>query len=265
MSGRGGGRGRGGRGGKRGGQTHLNIEALGISQLDKMAPTAGVPPPLFPPYDKKPLQLSSTEYDQLLLAKKQYLREAYKETQFYLKTSPNTNTHHNIDRYTDKYIEGGRRGHEDTLSALISLVPLWERRLPKELHPKTKKLLKKGKGGQGTILAKRLKANITTTNSSKLSSDGQTASFVSAGNIKQENDTSLSLSLINNQLNALEKQEGGVTTATAGSGDEEDDDVPLEEEYDEELEEEQGDYQLTYFDPGDDIVSDDEENVQSYY
>lgn len=210
------------------GQRPSNLQALGISPGEKIPPPILQPPSLFPPHQRKPLQLSKTLHDQVLLAKKQALCLALKESRFYLKKTT-SEREYSISRYSDRY----RSKPHNELRSILELVPKWRERLPKELHLKTK---------TGSLVKKPSVTKVVT------------ATTV----------TPITTSNVTVVLGNLEKQEvkEGQGNA-AGSGGEEED----LEEYDEELEEEQGDYQLSYFDPGDEGgVSDEEEDTgHNYY
>lgn len=107
---------------------------------------------------------------------------------------------------------------------LLERIPNWRNRLPKELHLRIKKT--KIAGGR------------------KETGKGAPVEKL------------IDLDLLDKQ----EKEEG------KGTSDNEEEEEQMEEgaEYDEDMDEEEGDYQLTYFDPGDDFGGDEDDNLGDY-
>ena len=213
------------------GQRHTNLESLGIKPGDNIPPPILQPPPTFPPLERKPLDLSNTSYYQVLLTKKQDLEKSMKELPFHLKAQVHKE---DIARYSDKY----KLKDTNSIQVILNSIPNWKMTLPKELHLK-RKIKKK---------------TIENTKKPKLTI------------VNQSTDNTLLTKP--NELNILAEQE--TTEAVEATGFNSDDQEEVEDEdYDEEFEEEEGDYQLTYFDPGDDVGGDDEDNLDdtggSYY
>lgn len=94
MAGRGRGRGRGG------GSMTFDIGSLGFGRGEGMPAAILQPPPLFPQLEFKPTPLSNTEVDEYLLALKQEIRGAMRDSPYYIKKSI---TKKDISRYSDKY------------------------------------------------------------------------------------------------------------------------------------------------------------------
>ena len=191
--------------GKRGrgrGSRLADLESLGIKPGDGVPPPILQPPGLYPPMERRPLDLSNTEADRYMLAVKQDHVVVAKQLPFYITRDTR---HHDIHRYSNKY----RSPH--TLESLLTHIPLWETMLPKQLH------FDKSRARKRDCAARK---------SSKRSIHDK--------------------KLIE-KLSTLAEEEG------EGSGESEGEDGNVTEDdfYDEELEEETGDYQLTYFDPGD--------------
>ncbi|XP_011405594.1 PREDICTED: DNA-directed RNA polymerase III subunit RPC7-like [Amphimedon queenslandica] len=221
------------RGRRRGsGRPASNLEGLGVPPGERIPPPSLEPSPLFPPLDKRPLDLTDNELYVELLGKKSSLRVAMQDSVFYLRKSQRDHEL-NIVRYSDKY----KTKDETDIMEILASTPSWQQRLPKELHPKTKRTIKKAqrhkkalKPTSGTQFGTS-KLNIADTTSPPL---GDT---ITVG----------SIDLINIRA--------GYTEGEEEVGEEEEEEV-----YDEEEEEEQGDYQLSYFDPGgDDVMIDDDD------
>ena len=215
------------------GQRHTNLESLGIKPGDNIPPPILQPPPTFPPLERKPLDLSNTSYYQALLVKKQDLEQSMKELPFYLKAHLHKE---DIARYSDKY----KLKETNSIQVILNSIPNWKMTLPKELHLE-RKIKKK-------TIENTKKPKLTIVNQSK-------------------DNTLLVKPVLANELDLLGEQETSEEPETTGANS--DDQKEEDEYYDEEFEEEEGDYQLTYFDPGDDLVGDDEDNLDetggSYY
>lgn len=93
---------RGGRGGKRGRGKPFggNLEALGLSRGEMAPPPILQPPPLFPGLDRRPLDLKSSEVQNYLVTVKQDLRQCMAQGPFYLRVSSESVK---IAKYSDRY------------------------------------------------------------------------------------------------------------------------------------------------------------------
>ena len=224
------------RGRRRGsGRPGANLEGLGVPPGERIPPPTLEPPPLFPPLDKRPLELLDNELFVELLEKKSSLKAAMQDSVFYLRKSQR-DRELNIARYSDRY---KIRNKSDVMDILAS-TPSWELRLPKELHPKSRTIKK----AQRRKKPLKLHSDTTLFETNNLNIDSSITPSL------EETVTVGNVDLFNN--NNTGTNEGGEE-----GGEEEEEEVV----YDEEEEEEQGDYQLTYFDPGGDdaMIDDDEE------
>ena len=191
-----------GKRGRRRGSRLADLESLGIKPGDGVPPPILQPPGLYPPLERRPLDLSNTEADQYMLAVKQDHAVVAKQLPFYITRDTR---HHDIHRYSNKY----RSPQTPSLESLLTHIPQWKTVLPKQLH-----------------FDKKPKKRNPAKNTSKNARDKK----------------------LLEKLSMLADEEG------EGSGESEGEDGNATEDdyYDEELEEETGNYQLTaYFDPGD--------------
>lgn len=215
------------------GRAHGNLEALGLKPGDGLPPPILQPPPLYPPKDRRPLELSATDTDQDLLCIKQGLRLFMRQSPYYLK--PENTKKDFIERYRDKYSASEGTDFDQFLRS----IPDWSV-VPKELHIQVAKKPKRLQF-KPTVSSQRLVTN---------------ASLVEKGQVngRQQKRDQVGSVDVSGRLEQLEKEEqtGSEGEVTGGE---------TEEEYDEEVEEEEGDYQQSYFDPGDEYGVDEDDNL----
>ena len=221
------------------------LEALGITSAGDSAPPPILqPPPLFPPLDRKPLELAKTDVDLYLLEVKQELRAFMRESGYYLMDDCDELTHI------------GKKAKVD--SAAKDWVPGWEH-FPKELEIKKRKIKK-------AVTKKAISVT-----QSKVPAKGRNAKVkveVSEPAFDENEVLKASLSPVKGSSTVEPGQTAeGKSTAeeteekTEKEGEEKDSEEEGAEEefYDEEIEEEGTDYNLTYFDPGEDYLGDDDD------
>lgn len=227
MSSRRGGRGRGGR---------SNLEAIGIPPGESVPPPILQPPPLYPPMERRPLELSDSESDQYLVRVKEEFQLFMHQSPFNLKFD---SVKSDIERYSDKYKASFE---ENDLQRLVMCIPSWSL-FPRELHLRCRKRPRSSSGYSPVVSRSRKRQ----------------ASSASPVNLKQlEGDTEKD-GVTENKLTKLAELEEE-TVNNPEEGDEEE--VIEDEVYDEEIEEEEGDYQLSYFDPGEDFVADEDDALE---
>lgn len=208
------------------GKSFGNLEAIGLKPGDGVPPPILQPPPLYPPKLRRPLELSDTEYDRNLLSIKQGLRQFMRHSPFFVKPDTSRGLV-SIERYRDKYSQPDGTNVEQ----LYRYVSDWIK-IPKELHFQCAKKKRK-------IIVKKKQHKTGLQNLAKGSQ-----------NITGEDGVDMT-----QRLEQLEKEEqtGSEGEVTGGE---------TEEEYDEEVEEEEGDYQQTYFDPGDEYAVDEDDALE---
>lgn len=229
-----------------------NLEALGLKPGDGLPPPILQPPPLYPPTQRKPLELSSTETDRYLLCVKQELRQLACQSPFFLK--PENIKKNFIERYRDKYSDA----EGTSMDRFLQCIPSWNV-LPKELHlqrTKRKPMKRHLKSHPSALPRKKAKTSAADLSDSLEGGEeeekrqkGGSADTERLLETKQQKGRSVDLE---RRLDQLEKEEqtGSEGEVTGGE---------TEEEYDEEVEEEEGDYQQTYFDPGDEYAVDEDD------
>lgn len=253
-----------GRGRGRGrGRSFGNIEALKVHiPGEPLPPPILHPPPLFPQLERKPLELRATQETEYLLGVKQGLRQHMKQSPFYLKAGLDKK---DIQRYSDKYkvIEGSE------LDNVLEWSPDWKF-FPKELQIRVKRRKRRLSGSQfkPNVPAKRAKRENERTTEIKNPSGVETTEELHETTDKDvsKRTKKVSFSLedptqFTERFEQLEKKE----QVENDSGEEGLDDEE-EELYDEDLEEET-DYNLTYFDNGEEYGVDDDDNLEEgpYY
>ena len=238
---------------------------LGLAPGQPAPPPILQPPQDFPPLDRRPLELRETDLDGYLLTVKQELRQQMKESHFYLKAGSEKKE---VERYRDRY--------QSVKSSELDNQLGWDADLkyfPEELKiVKHKKRRKSGSKfspvlGKKRTTRKRQKQN-------KEEEEGDEDLSVPLAKRKKHvsfaNEVSGTGSEVvvetENKLSELEKLE---KTSAEGVAGEEEEVVTEDEIYDEEIEEEGTDYNLTYFDNGEDYLGGEEdpleENEGPYY
>lgn len=215
------------------------LEALGITSAGDSAPPPILqPPPLFPPLDRKPLELKKTDVDLYLLDVKQELRAFMRESGFSL-----------VDDFNDLNHVGKTTKVDN---AVKEWVPDWEY-YPKELEikRKRKKTSRVTKAAMKTV--KKVKVDLL-----------HDSVYDENEVIKDSLSPRKSSSTVDQSLTAevAEKPVAeGTEERTEKEGEEKDSEEEGVEEdlYDEEIEEEGTDYNLTYFDPGEDYLGEDDD------
>lgn len=244
-----------GRGRGRGrGRPFGNMEGIGIGPSDAAPPPILQPPPLFPILERKPLEMKIDASSEYLYSVKQELQLFMKQSPFYVKADSDKPS---IERYSDKYKEVKNGGLFE-----LTWTPEWDY-FPAELQPKNRKK-KKSKQSSNVSNPSRVKKS----KKRKLEEVvGEADSQPSKKKKVTFNESGLEESVperpkedITKKLSELEKSEASEEEASA------EEELDNEEHYDEEIEEEGTDYNLTYFDNGEEDVEDDlEENEGPYY
>ncbi|XP_051949395.1 RNA polymerase III subunit GL a [Xyrauchen texanus] len=203
-------------------QFTFNVDALGFGRGDTLPTTAQTPSPLFPPMQFRPVPLHTGEEVEYMLALKQELRASSKNLPFHVRTA---RTKKDVARYSDKYQNGEPRNN------IIEWSPDWSR-LPKELCIKVRKPRKPNAKPQ----------------------------------LKQRPKISVGKEEVIKTLETLEKKE-----QEQHSEEEEDEEkkkqkndeeeVDGDEDYDEEELEDETDYIMSYFDNGEDLGAESDDNM----
>lgn len=250
-----------GRGRGRGrGRSLGNFELLGIAPGEAVPPPILQPPPDFPPLDRKPLELRQSEVDDYLLTVKQDVREYMKKSPFYLKAGSNKRE---IQRYSDRY----QAVKDSEIDNVLGWEPDWSY-FPVELQigkKKTRRVASRGGTKFSPVVGASRKRKVKEDQDTESENEPSPSKKAKKVGFKED-----SLG-IDKKLSQLEKQEeraeakggGGGGGQTAG-GEEDEAAAGLEDEeyYDEELEEEGTDYNLTYFDNGEDYIGGEDDNLE---
>ena len=247
-----------GRGRGRGrGRSFGNLDVLGIVPGEAPTPILQ-PPPLYPRLDRRPLELSNTETDEYLLSVKQDLRQFMKQSPFFLKAGSDKKE---IQRYSDKYQEV----KSSEIDNFLDWTPDWDY-FPDELQIRIRKR-KRPAGDMKHIpvtLAKRARKNRRLkeleTVDEVLKTERKTTGLT-MGTISANKEAKL-----NKTFEYFEKKEQREGENESG-GEEEGEVIEDDDYYDEEIEEEGTDYNLTYFDPGEEYGLDDDDALEEgpYY
>jgi len=218
--------GRGGRGrGK--GALSFQVESLGFGRGQSLPETILQPPPLFPPLEFKPLPVATGEEYEYLLALKQEFRTAMQESPYYIRATEKKN---HIRRYSDKY----NAQAQETASAWK---PEWSH-FPEELRPKVRQKRKAGSDGTPNLPKK-----LTAENKEQLKKTLDELEIKEGQEVEEEGEEG------EEKKKKKEGEEGEEVEAD-------------EEEYYEDDMEEETDYNVNYFDNGEedgDAGEDDEE------
>lgn len=224
------------------------LEALGITSAGDSAPPPILqPPPLFPPLDRKPLELQKNDVDTYLLEVKQELRAFTQESGFHILSD------------SDGLNRVGKR--TKTESGVQEWTPNWEY-FPKELEIKKRKVKKEKVTGatktKGAAKAVR-----------KIKKEASDLVVDEKDIIKASLSPKKSSTVDQSLHEGTEKPEEAEEKAEKEGEEKDSEEEGTEEEfYDEEMEEEGTDYNLTYFDPGEDYGDDDDggdEREGTYY
>ena len=233
------------------------MELIGLSPGQPAPPPILQPPPDFPPLERRPLELRATDVDEYLLTVKQELRQQMKQSHFCLKAGSDRK---GVERYSDKYKSVKSSEMDDQLG--------WEadwNYFPEELRIVKRKKTKRIGSNFSPVVS------ITKTRARKRTAT-ETENDVSAPEAKKKkqvtfaNEASAKVATeTEGKLNNLERLENASAEGVAG---EEEEVVTEDEIYDEEIEEEGTDYNLTYFDNGEDYMGEEdtlEDNEGPYY
>lgn len=234
---------------------------LGLMPGQPAPPPILQPPQDFPPLDRRPLELRNSDVDDYLLTVKQELRQQMKQSHFYLKAGSQKKE---VEKYSDRY-------------QLVKLSEMdnqlgWEadwKYFPDELKIVKCKKKKKSVAKFSPVVVKKRTSKKRTSSEKEQGGGGEATSPPAAKRKKQvsfANEVSGAVDQVTveteNKLNELEKLEN--TSAEI----EEEEVVTEDEIYDEEIEEEGTDYNLTYFDNGEDYLGEEdnlEDNEGPYY
>lgn len=219
-------------------------EGLVLPPGEQAPPPILQPPPLYPTLDHRPLELRASEVEDYLVTIKQDLRQHALVSPFYLtKTDSKTRT---IERYSDKFRKNGQR------NGAMGWGINWDY-FPKELRIGEKAKKQKGsvKKHSPTVSGGRKKKG-------RGSPSGGSANGSPPRTKKRRRvtfDEGVEEERLVKKLDSLEKAEQ--SSAESEQSAEEDN---AEEVYDEYEDEEGTDYNLTYFDNGEDydVGGDDE-------
>ena len=254
-----------GRGRGRGKPFGGNLELLGLSPGQPAPPPILQPPPDFPTLDRKPLELRALESDEYLLTVKQEFREEMRQSHFYLKAGT---VKREVEKYSDRYQSVKLSEVDNQLG--------WEadwNYFPDELkiEKKLKKRPRMWKYSPVVATKKRVSRKRTVSEKEDENLDEKDLSAPKAkrkkrvsfaGDSAGEEGVNVDTEKKLNELEKLESVEGGAAS-------EEDELMTEDENYDEEIEEEGTDYNLTYFDNGEDYLAGDEDpledNEGTYY
>lgn len=219
------------------------FEALGLAPGESVPPPTLQPPPLFPALDRKPLELKSSEVENYHVIIKKDLKQYMLNSPFHLLRS--TSNSFEIVRYSDKCRRNGRG------NGGIGWELDWDY-FPKELkivRQKSKKIKRNDKKRKSPVTGLD-KGKETCSNVKDPGSDEELHPPKSK-RVRFDQD----VGTLENKLASLERAEQLSAEGDQSAEPEEED---AEEVYDEEEEEEGTDYNLTYFDNGeDDVVEDD--------
>lgn len=220
---RGGGRGRGrGRGGGR-------LEAPGFAPGEPAPPPILQPPPLFPVLNRRPLDLRSSETEDYVVNIKHELKHHMMQSPFHL-VEPDPHSF-KITRYSDKYRRNGEK------SRGIGWQIDWKY-FPRELRVRTKMRTKK-KSSPSERGGKRRAGDSEELGPPDPKKPQRRVTF----------DKDSSSNVLDKKLESLERAEQLSADSEQSGGEEE---ANVEDSYEEEEEEEGTDYNLTYFDNGED-------------
>lgn len=218
------------------------------------------PPLLFPALERRPLPLSNSDVHDYLVTIKQEFRLNALQSPFYLKESVDKR---DVERYSDRYKNVKRNGTDDPLD----WKPVWSF-FPKELHSLKSKKRSKSTGEQ----SKQSKFKPLRTDSKKRKGplkkrkrelDSPEADLTEENTDETAVKKKVKFSEtpeepITKKLEVLEKKE-----STGNESPKEEDEVFSDDEYyDEEIEEEGTDYNLTYFDNGEEYGGEDDEPLE---
>ena len=245
-----------GRGRGRGrGKSFGGLEALSIIPGEPVPPPILQPPPLFPRLDQKPLELHSNKSEEYLLSVKQDLRQFMKQSPFHLKADSDKKV---IERYSDKY--------RDTKGSELDNILDWEC-FPKELQLKRRKRKRREVGLQYEPVipaSKRAKRETLKQRKDRVSvgSNAAVAELVQDETDMQHKKVTFSTDEggpdLDKQFERLEKTEQAEADNESGdeawTGD--------DEYYDEEVHEEGTDYNVSYFDNGEDYGGDEDDALE---
>ena len=249
-----------GRGRGRGKPFGGNLELLGLSPGQPAPPPILQPPPDFPPLDRKPLELRALDMDRYLLTVKQEFREQMRQSHFYLKAGL---VKREVEKYSDRYQSVKLSEVDNQLG--------WEadwNYFPEELriaNPKKKR--QTGSKYSPTVTTKKRTSRKRTATEKKGEEPGE--KDLSAPETKRKkhvsfaNDSGGEEVVIDTEkkLNELERLESSSGDGVAS--DHEEEELMTEDEiYDEEIEEEGTDYNLTYFDNGEDYLAGEEDALE---
>lgn len=208
-------------------------EGLGLPPGEPAPPPILQPPPLYPTLDRRPLELRLSEVEDYLVSIKQDLKQYALKSPYHLTQSDPKSTA--IERYSDKYKKNGAKS-DDEMGWDID----WNY-FPKELGPGRTRRPVKSKV-RPKIPGKRKKqsaASSNDTNPADVSPPRRKKRKVSFGDASKGG-------LLVKKLDSLEQAE--LSAESEQSAEEEN----VEEVYDEHDDEEGTDYNLTYFDNGED-------------
>ena len=240
------------------------MELLGLTPGQPAPPPILQPPPDYPPLDRKPLELRVSNVDEYLLTVKQELRQQMRQSHFYVKAGLEKRE---VERYSDRYQSVKVSEMDDRLGWEVN----WNY-FPKELKLLKAKKRRSSSSKYSPTVAKKKRTSRKRTSTEKQDVDDDT-SVPSAKRKKQvsfANGSSEEVTLdTTSRLSELEKLESKTAVEGVTAEEDEEDIVSEEEVYDEEIEEEGTDYNLTYFDNGEDYLGGEEdaleENEGPYY
>ena len=235
------------------------MELLGITPGQPAPPPILQPPPDYPPLDRKPLELRTSDIDEYLLTVKQELRQQMQRSHFFLKAE---SKRRDVEKYSDRYQSDKPMDSDNHLGWEVN----WNY-FPKELNLMKRKIQRTKSSKHSPVVSKKR----TSRKRTSTEKEDTVEDDVSVPNAKRkkhvsfaENDSSKDVTLdTSSKLSELERLEGTGPAEGAAAEEEEGEDVVSEEEvYDEEIEEEGTDYNLTYFDNGEDYLGGEEDTLE---
>ena len=220
------------------------------------------PPPLYPPMEKRPLELRKSQVDTYLLTVKQSLRDFMRQSPFSLKAGSEKKE---IERYSDKYKQF--RGSE--IDNFIEWRPDWKF-FPEELQVGVKRRKRPLVARPNVLPAKKRMRTSSgegeaKTKESDIDVGKKKVTFADDNEKYEQRFTVCCVKFSCNRLDSIDETVTGLKGEKSDEereGEGEEGEGVAEEVYEEEIEEEDTDYNMTYFDNGEDYGGDEDETLE---
>lgn len=212
------------------------METLGLAPGEPAPPPILQPPPLFPVLDRKPLELQEDAATMYLVDIKQELKQSMRQSAFHLSRA-DTSTF-KIEKYSDKH---RRNGEANGTS-------VWQMGFPGELRPVGQR------GKKPPRVSKSARKRMASGETRDVEDEGHSGTKKPRRRVTFDEQEEGGLG---KRLEGLERAEQ-LSAESEQSAEEEN----VEEEYEEEEEEEGTDYNLTYFDNGEDYDVGEDDNLE---